>query len=218
MKTNRIKAAAAIAAGLLVVGGGAALATNLGSDPSETSREMLERAAEELGVESEELGSALRAAVIEQIEDALDAGDISKEHADAIIERLESSDFPLLGLGPWGHGGFMHRGAPGIGFNLFESAAEYLELTEEQLHNRISNGRSLADIAEAEGKSPDGLVDALVDVQEAELDEAVDDGRLTESQAEAMRENLRERIQFFVDRTMRPWGGRPGPHGFHPWR
>ena len=218
MTTSRFKAAAAIAAGLLVVGGGAALATNLGSDPSETSREMLERAAEELGIESEELGSALRTAAIEQIEDAVDAGNISEEQADALVERLETSDFPLLGPGPWSHGGFLHHGAPGIGGNLFESAAEYLELTEEQLHNRISNGRSLADIAEAEGKPADGLVDALVDAQETVLDEAVDDGRLTESQAGAIRENLRERIQFFVDRTMGPWGGRPARHGVHPWR
>jgi hypothetical protein len=219
MKSNRFKAAAALAAGILVVGGGAALATNLGSDPAETSREILERAAEELGVESNQLGDALRAAAIEQVEEALDAGNVSEEQADAFIERLESSDFPLLGgLGPWGHGRFSHRGAPGPGFDLFEKAADYLELTEAQLHNRIANGRSLAEIAEAEGKSTEGLVDALVEAQEAELNEAVDDGRQTESQADAIRENLRERIEFFVDRTMRPWEGRPGPHGFHSWR
>jgi hypothetical protein len=105
VKTNRFKAAAAIAAGLLVLGGGAALATNLASDPSETSREILERAAEELGVESERLSDALKAAAIEQIEEALDAGDITEGQAESLRERLESSDFPLLG----GPAGFGHR-------------------------------------------------------------------------------------------------------------
>jgi len=214
---NKLRATAAIAAGLLVVGGGAALANNLGADPAETSQAIIDRAAEELGLESEQLSDALRAAAVEQIEEALDAGEISEEQADALRERLESSDFPLLGgLGGPGHGFSPH--GPGIHFELFESAAEYLGLTEEQIRNRLGNGRSLADIAEAEGKSVDGLVDAIVEAQESALDEAVDEGRITESQAEAMTENLRERIEFFVDRSMRPWDGRPGHHGPRSWR
>ena len=219
MKTNRFKAAAAIAAGLLVLGGGAALATNLASDPSETSREILERAAQELGVESEQLSDALKAAAIEQIEEALDAGDITEGQAESMRERLESSDFPLLGgLAGFGHGGGFHHGGPGIDLEWFEAAAEYLGLTDEQVRNRLGNGRSLAEIAEAENKSVDGLVDTLVEEKETALNEAVDDGRLTESQADAMRENLRERVEFFVDRPPGPFRGRSGHHGFPFWR
>jgi hypothetical protein len=222
---KRLKAAAAVAAGLLVLGGGAALATNLTSDPSATSRAILERAADELGIGADELTDALKAGAIEQIEEALDAGDITEDQAEALRERLESSDGLFLGglggLGPWGHGGGfggLHHGGPGIGFELSETAADYLGLSEEQVRNRLANGRSLAEIAEAEGKSVDGLVDALVDAQESALDEAVDAGRITESQADAMSENLRERIEFFVDRSMPPWGGPPGRHGFRSWR
>jgi hypothetical protein len=83
---------------------------------------------------------------------------------------------------------------------------------------RCTRGRSLEDIAEAEGKSGDGLVDVLVEEQEAALAAAVDDGRITESQADGLRENLRERIEFFVERSPHPWGGRPGHPRFHPWR
>jgi hypothetical protein len=124
----------------------------------------------------------------------------------------------LGGLDGWGHGPFLHRGGPGIGFELFATAAEYLDLTESQIRNRLGNGQTLAEIAEEEGKSADGLVDALVDAQEADLQEAVDDGRLTESQAESIRENIEERIEFFVDRSMPPWGEPRGPHRFGSWR
>jgi hypothetical protein len=221
MNTNRFKVAAAAAAGLLVVGGGAALATSLASDPADTSRAIIERAAEELGVDSEQLTDALRSASIEQIEEALDAGEISEEQAEALRERLESSDWPLVG--GLGHRGFFGpdefaHGGPGIHFELVESAADYLGLTEDQIRSRLSNGRSLADIAEAQGKSVDGLVDVLVEAQETALDEAVDEGQITESQRDAMLEDLRERIEFFVDQAMPPWGGPPGHHGFRSWR
>ena len=212
-KTKRIAAAAA--GGVMLVGGGVALASTGVLDPREASQEIIDRAAQDLGISSDELSDALKVAAIEQVEAALEAGDITKRQADAMKEAIESGDFPLVGgfghragpVGPWGDG-------PG-GFDLFDTTADYLELSDEQIRTRLMNGTSLAEIAETEGKSVDGLVNALVDAQTDSLEEAVDDGRITESQRDDLLDGLEDRVRDLVENEMgAPRGGfgHRGPH------
>ena len=58
--------------------------------------------AEKLGVTTEELQDAYKAASLEQLDAAVEAGRLTEEQADAIRERIESGDF----LGPHGFGFF----------------------------------------------------------------------------------------------------------------
>ena len=74
------------------------------------------------------------------------------------------------GEGPGGHG-------HGFGFADLSTAADALGLTEDELRDRLEDGDSLADIAEAEGVTVDAVVQALVDAATAKIDEAVDAGR-----------------------------------------
>ena len=107
-------------------------------------------------------------------------------------------DWP--GRGPHGFGLF----GPG---DHFSAAATYLGLTVEQLRERLGDGRSLADVAEAEGKSVDGLKQAIVADAKKELDEAVSEERLTQEEADAILERLEARIDELVDATFRVWRG-----------
>jgi ribosomal protein S20 len=84
-------------------------------------------------------------------------------------------------------------------FAKFEAAATYLGLTESELRSRLSDGKTLAEIAKAEGESVDGLVDALVEAAEKQIDHAVDRGKLTESQAEKLKSGLRDRMERLVE-------------------
>jgi hypothetical protein len=71
--------------------------------------------------------------------------------------------------GPGGPGfGF---GGPGLEFG--SAAADYLGLELEELRERVADGRSLAEIARAEGKSVDGLEEALVAAFREHVDELV---------------------------------------------
>jgi hypothetical protein len=210
-KTRRIAGAAA--GGVMLVGGGVALASAGVFDPRETSQDVIDRAAQDLGISSDELSDALKAAAVEEVEAALEAGDISERQADAMKEAIESDDFPLLG-------GFAHRAGPGSpwgpepgGFELIGTAAEYLGLTDEQVRARLMNGTSLAEIAETEGRSVDGLVDALVDVQTDSLQEAVDDGRLTDPQRDELLDGLEDRIRDLVENDIGPPRGGFGHRG-----
>ena len=113
-------------------------------------------------------------------------------------------------------------GAPGIGRGMhlggdeLQAAATYLGISEADLRTKLQAGDTLAKIAGATaGKSRDGLIQALVAAETAEIDQAVKDGKITADQATQVKANLQTRITQFVDNT-RPMGpGGMGP-GFGP--
>jgi hypothetical protein len=93
----------------------------------------------------------------------------------------------------------------GLGFRL-DAAADYLGLTDAELHEQLRDGKSLADVAKAQNKSVDGLKAALKRAVTAELDEAVKDKRLTEAQKSKILADVDARLDEMVNNT-RPPGG-----------
>lgn len=204
-KTLALASAALVFAG----GGGAAIAAAQGDAPSPSS--FLDAVARHLGVSREELDDATQAAALEQVDAALEAGKITEEQAEALKSRIQSNDGPPF-FGPF-FGGF-HGGMHALGAHL-SAAAEYLDLSVEQLSERLGNGQSLADVAEAQDRSVDGLKEAIVDAAEKRFDDAVDDGLLTEEQAKTMLERLASRVDAIVTGDFLRWRGlRGGPRTF----
>jgi hypothetical protein len=214
---KRTKLAVGAGAALAVAGaGGAVAATQL--SPSEESTAIVEDAAKQLGVEPERLSDALRQAFENRIDEAVEDGTLSREAADRLKERLEAGDVPLVGgpllrPGVKGHG-FGPRLGHALRFGL-GAAADYLDLTAAELREALREGKSLADVARNEGKSVDGLVDALVAEQTERFDQAVEEGRLTDAQRDEIVSGLRERIERMVEAE--PLRGHHGPRpGFGP--
>jgi DNA-binding CsgD family transcriptional regulator len=218
MKRNHklVIGAAAVAA---VAGGSAAIAASGSSSPSQESQAIINDTAQRLGIAPTKLSAALRQALIDRVDAAVAAGRITKAQGDALKQRINSNDFPLIG---GGHRDFGHFGF----FGKLDAAASYLGLTEAQLHSELASGKTLAQIAEDHGKSADGLVNALVNAAKQKLDAAVKAGRLTQSQADQMLSDLHSRITDLVngklpapggDGFRRPPGFRPGfRHFFGP--
>ena len=182
-------------AAAVVIGAGAAVAATNGVFDPEQEREAFQAAvAEKLGVTTAELENAYKAAALEQLDAAVAAGRLTEEQAAAIRERIEAGAF----LGPHFGFGFKHHleGRPGL-----EGAADYLGLTEAELHQRLRNGQSLAEIAEAEGRSVEGLEQALLAAAKERLDQAVEDGRLTAAQRDELVERLESTIDAIVNGT-----------------
>ncbi len=207
-RTVAIAATAALAA----LGGGVAYAATNATDPRD---EILSDAAQRLNVSPEQLRSALQGAFEDQIDDAVRAGRLTEEQGERAKQALRRHGVPLGG--PGGPGGGPHvRIAGPIGPGL-DAAADYLGLTRRQLGRRLQNGRSLAEIARAEGKSVDGLEDAIVAAARAELDRAVADGGLTDEQRDEILRRLSEHVDELVaGKGPGPGGmGGPGPHFHH---
>jgi hypothetical protein len=87
-----------------------------------------------------------------------------------------------------------------------EAAADYLELSPDELREELADGNSLADIARDEDKSVDGLVRVLVEAAEERIDDAVASGRLSKNQGEELTEDLEERIRDRVDDELPRFG------------
>jgi len=209
---NSPKAGLAIGAAVaLIIGLGAAgaiAATNVLS-PSEESKAVIDDAASQLGVQPSALESALKQALKNRIDAAVEAGRLTKEQASELKARIDSEDFPLIG--PRGHRG---SGFPGHGFGRGEglaAAASYLGMTEAELRTELHD-KTLAEIAKEKGKSVSGLVQAMVTAAEKQIDEAVAGGKLTKEQAAAIKADLQARIQSLVDGEFRHDGLGP-----HPW-
>ena len=164
--TSRRKRAVAIGAAmtLAVAGGGVAYAAATGGDQRDA---LLRDAAQRLNVSPDELRSALQGAFSDQLDQAVRAGRLTQEQADRIEQQVRAHGLPLGGPGIDGHGFGVGGPMGGPGHGPFgaglDAAATYLGLTRAQLGRQLMNGRSLADVAKAQGKPVDGLEQAMVD-------------------------------------------------------
>jgi polyhydroxyalkanoate synthesis regulator phasin len=202
---------ALLAAGL---GAAGAIAASGVFAPSEESKAVIDDAASQLGVEPAELSDALKQALKNRVDEAVDDGRLTQEQADELKERIDADDYPLL-FGRGGHGG--PRGFGGFGgfgrhahFGVLATAASFLGMTEAELREELEN-KTLAEIAKEQGKTPAGLVQQLVATHTKRIDQAVADGSITEEQATELKADLEERVEALVDGELRRQGD-----GRHP--
>ncbi|HXL42922.1 MAG TPA: hypothetical protein VN960_02560 [Gaiellaceae bacterium] len=202
MKRFRSRRALTMAVVALAVigGGGAAIAAQGSSSPGKS---FLDSVAKHLGISSQKLEDATKAAAVDQVDAALKDGKITNAQADELKARIESGEFPPFAgplFGPrFGH---FHRGGPPLFGEKLSAAADYLGLTEAELRTKLNTGQTLADIAKARGKSVDGLKQAILDEAEKKLDQLVEDGELTQAEADEMLARLKSHIDDLVDHGM----------------
>jgi hypothetical protein len=201
---------------------GGAIAASRTFDPKAEKQAFLNDAAGRLGVTSAKLEAALKAAAIDRVDAALAAGQITKDQATAMKAAINSGRLPL-GI-PFGAGPGMHTLRGGhvfFGGDVLDSAATYLGMTEDQLRTQLASGKSLADVAKAQGKSVDGLKQAMTTSFQSKLDQAVKDGKLTTAQRDQVLSEFKANLDAFVNGTLpakpfregvRPFGFGLAPH------
>lgn len=203
--------AGAVALLLAALGAAGAVAASQLFSPGEASKAVIDDAAAQLGVEPEALSDALKQALKNRVDEAVEAGRLTEEQGQRLKERIDSDEYPsLFGRGHLGRGHFGRFGHFGhFGhFGLLGAAASYLGLTEAELREALKS-KSLAAIAEEQGKAVSGLVQELVATQTQRIDEAVADGRLTDEQAERLKSGLQERTEALVERARGDRGAKP---------
>jgi hypothetical protein len=198
----------------------------------------LNDAAKQLGVKPSALSTALKKALENRVDAAVAAGRLTKAQGAELKQQIESGNVPLFGgpgaflLPPEGVGPSFATprfgplfGRPGFGppfaitmmaFASLDAAATYLGLTDAQLRTGLENGKSLAEVARAQGKSVDGLVQALVNAAKKRLDVAVAAGRLTQTQANSILSRLKSQVTAFVNGAAPLFGFRHGFRGGPP--
>jgi len=221
MKRLLMIAAAVAVLGLAAVAvGGAATSADEGDGPIGT---FLSKVADKLGVTEDELKTAIDEAQTETLDEAVAEGRLTEGQAERLRERAEERLrehveeggilFPPRPL----PGRFGHNGCG----QVMDAAAEVLGMPKDELMEQLSDGNSLAEVAEAQKMSVEDFKAALLDQVKAQLDELVAEGDLTQEQADEIFQNVNENIDSIVnaERGLGGFGGpRRGPGGFGgPW-
>ena len=193
MQVRRKRTVAAGAAALLAIAGaGGAVAATNGGSPQQDSQAVVDDAADQLGISSAKLSDALKQALENRVDEEVAAGRLTKAQGDELKQRIEAGEVPLIAVGP--PGGVHQLRLPGL-----EAAASYLGLTDAQLQASLRSGKTLAEIAKADGKSVDGLVAAMLADARQHLAADVAAGRLTEAQQQDILSTLEQHITDLVN-------------------
>jgi lambda repressor-like predicted transcriptional regulator len=91
------------------------------------------------------------------------------------------------------------RAAKAAGSGLLKVAAEYVGLAPKALRAELRQGRSLAQVATARGKSVDGLEQALLAAYRAKVQAAQSAGRIDATRAQQLLERAPARIEKLVN-------------------
>jgi hypothetical protein len=94
-------------------------------------------------------------------------------------------------MGGWGgyegmHSGWTNGDAGPYHDLMVETFAQSLGLSVDQIQSRLESGESIWQIAASEGVSAEEFRDMMQQARETMLDQAVQDGNLTQEQADAM--------------------------------
>ena len=135
----------------------------------------------------------------EVLKPLIDDNTLTQSQVDKVIETLVAAHEK-----DGGRGG---RRGPGL-----EAIATSLGMTEAEVRDAISNGQTLAQLAEAKGSTAQMLIDVILADVKTHLDEAVAAGELTQDEADAKLAAATTHVTEFVNNTHPggPMGGGDG--------
>ena len=193
----------------------------------------IKRLARNLGIGEQQLRDALKKTSKEEVDAAETSGKMMKEMADKLRAAIDSSN-GFFGISVPGMHGPGQRGPGGPGdmgrgpgpVATPDEIAKFLGITPQTLNDEMKDGtKSLADEAQAHGKSRDDLKKFLSDTSNALIDQLQKDGKLTADQETTAKKGFADNVDKFIDAKGgsrqapggpglpgRP-GGRQGPRG-----
>jgi polyhydroxyalkanoate synthesis regulator phasin len=189
-----------------------AAATAIGITPQQLHTELagksLAQVAQAHGKTAADVATALKNAAHARIDQAVTAGRLTADQAttqktqvDQRIDQLVNQVMPQPGAAgrgrPGGPGGFGGRGGFGADLN---AAATAIGIDARQLRTEL-NGKSLAEVAQAHGKTAADVATALKNAAHTRIDQAVTAGRLTADQATTQKTQVDQRIDQLVNQV-----------------
>ncbi|SMB99667.1 Protein of unknown function [Thermanaeromonas toyohensis ToBE] len=100
--------------------------------------------------------------------------------------------------------------------NLVSTIAGILGLNPTKVLEQRHSGRSLVEIAEAQGVDKEQLVQKILEERKRILDQMVKEGRITQEQADLCLKNMKQRVEYSINRTSvgpPPWAGKGFDNG-----
>jgi uncharacterized protein YidB (DUF937 family) len=160
-----------------------------------------------LGISRAALDTALSQSALDMVDKALADGKLTDAEAQQIRDKIKSGDFPFFG-------GFGHHGRGGVGMfgcgaNL-DDIATFLGVDAPAVRDGLMNNQSLAQIAQAHGKSRDDLKSFLISNVTDKLNQAVKGQDITQTRADQALQNFKDNADNLIDHQGAPFRGGGG--------
>lgn len=155
-------------------------------------------------------------AITERVEQAVIDERISQEVADELLADLEirlmdemnsTEPLPTIGEGRGNDRG-QRPDRPQINFGFEEAIAEQLGMTVREFLQELRNGKTPSEIISENGGDPDAIIAILIANATERINDGVENGRISQAQADDLIENLETIVTNFLSRTFE--GGRGG--------
>lgn len=180
--------------------------------------QIIAEVAEANGVDPSAVIDALVAAGRERLDQAVEDGLLTQEEADQRSAELEehvtgvvNGDLPLPFRGRMPL--FGHPGLWGFADGPIAAAADAIAIGPVELVEQLREGQTIAEVAESNGVAVSDVVDAVVAALQERLDSAVDNGWITQEQADERAADLQEQATALVNGDLMPV---PFPGPFAP--
>jgi polyhydroxyalkanoate synthesis regulator phasin len=176
--------------------------------PFDFGAKFREAIASALGIDVETYDAAVETARDQVVEEAVAEGWLTEDQAQRMQERMDQGfGEPGMGKGFMGpRGGFMGRD----GDSIIGLIAEELDLSMQDLFAELQDGKTLGELAAEKGVDVEAVTAKYLAQLEENLKQAVEDGKITQNQADLMLKQAEERVPDLLNNT---WEGRfPGGH------
>lgn len=200
MRTAKLLGAAGALIAAALVGGtliGSAFAQSSPGPATGTTKgaaycqTFLDTFASKLGVSSDALVPAAKAAATAAVDAAVAAGDLTAELGAAMKTRIEAAKGDGCALLGARFGQFAHKvGRHVVKGDLLDAAAGALKLSSDALTTELRSGKSLKEVAAAHSVDYATVSKAVLDAAKADFDKAVAAGNLTQDRADKMLSRL----------------------------
>ena len=129
-------------------------------------------------------------------------GTIDQSQEDAIIQAFKDEAANNPGPGRFGR---KVRGAAGrILQGAIDTAANAMNMSADDLKAELKTGKSIADVANEHSVDPATVAKAIVDAATTKIDEAVTNGKLSQTQAGKVKTHLPAAVDKLVNHTPKP--------------
>ncbi len=177
--------------------------------------------AESNGIARQTVIDGIVSAISAELDEAVEAGELTAAQADRYREGIadRAAGWVDRSVNERRFSGDYDHGRRGHGGPDFDDCARMAELVGAAdcaaLETAMADGQSLADVAEANGVARQTVIDGIVAAVNAEIDAAVEAGKLTAAQADRYRDGIADKAAGWVDHSMdeRRFGGDRGMRG-----
>jgi uncharacterized protein (DUF2267 family) len=145
------------------------------------------------------LEQTIEAAVKSRLDQAVAAGKITSQREQQILSQLPARLDKLVNASH--PGAFIRHRLGALRAGLISVSAAYLGLTPQSLRSELRSGKTLAQVATAQGKTATELEQAIETAVKTRLDKAVTAGQLTGQREQQILSQLPARLDKLVNHT-----------------